>query len=351
VSGALDPRRPPEPELPPSAQLMQLATGYFAARAIHAAATLGLADLLDDGPRDAGDLARATGTHAPTLYRLLRALAAAGVLEHTADDRFALTPVGATLRARAPDSTRPGVMMFHHPMFWRSWEELLYSVRTGRPALDQVFGKPVFEYLATTPDAAAAYDGGMTGLNGAILPAIVKAGDFARFRVIVDVAGGHGSMLAAILEAAPAARGVLVDLPHVTAVARRTFAERGLAARAEVVTGSMFESVPAGGDAYVLKWILHDWDDAACATILKNVRAAIAPHGRLLIVDRVLPERAGASAATRTAMMADLLMLVHLTGRERTEREFRALLEGEGFRLERVVPTGAQPAIVEAVPR
>jgi predicted O-methyltransferase YrrM len=188
-------------------------------------------------------------------------------------------------------------------------------------------------------------------LSKLILPAIVTAGDFARFKVIVDVAGGHGSLLAAILEAAPAARGVLADLPHVTGVARRTFAERGLGARAEVVTGSMFEAVPAGGDAYLLKWILHDWDDAASATILRNIRAAIRPGGRLLIVDRVLPERAVASAAVRTAMMADLLMLVHLTGRERTEREFRALLEASDFRLVRVGPTGTQLSVVEAVPR
>jgi hypothetical protein len=343
-------RPAPAPDLPPPAQLMVLATGYFTARAVYVAARLGIADLLAGRTRDADDLARATDTHAPTLYRFLRALAAAGVLEHTADDRFALTAVGGALRADAPDSVRAGVLMFHHPMFWRSWEELLYSVRTGRPALDQVFGQPVFEYLATTPDAAAAYDGGMTGLNKALIPAIVAAGDFTRFDVIVDVAGGHGSLLAAVLAAAPRARGVLVDLPHVTAVARRTFAERGLADRTEVVTGSMFESVPAGGDAYVLKWILHDWDDAACVSILGNVRAAIRPEGRLLIVDRVLPERAAASLALRTAMMADLLMLVHLTGRERTEREFRGLLEASGFRLERVLPTGAQPSMIEAVP-
>jgi len=346
-----DSRRPAEPDPPPPAQLLQLATGYFTARAVYVAAVLGIADLLDGRVRDAADLARETGTHAPTLYRLLRALAAAGVLEHTDDDRFALTPVGATLRARAPDSTRPGVLMFHHPMFWRSWEELLYSVRTGRPALDEVFGKPVFEYLATTPDAAAAYDGGMTGLNKAIIPAIVRAGDFARFGSVVDVAGGHGSLLAAILEAAPRARGILVDLAHVTEVAQRNFAERGLAERAEVVTGNMFESVPAGGDAYVLKWILHDWDDAACVAILKNVRAAIGPEGRLLIVDRVLPERAEASLAMRTVMMADLLMLIHLTGRERTEREFRALLEASDFRLVQVRPTGTQLAVIEAAPR
>jgi len=340
-----------DPDLPPPAELMQLATGYFAARAVHAAAALGLADLLDGHARSADELARATGTHAPSLYRLLRALAAAGVLAHTAEDRFALTAVGATLRTRAPDSTRPGVLMFHEPMFWRSWEALAYSVRTGRPALDHVFGKPVFEYLAATPDAAAAYDGGMTGLNKVLIPTIVQAGDFTRFASIVDVAGGHGSLLAAILEAVPGARGILVDLAHVTDVARRNLADRGLAERAEVVTGNMFEAVPPGGDAYVLKWILHDWDDAACAAILGNVRAAIRPGGRLLIGERVLPERAAASVAMRAMFMADLLMMIHLTGRERTEREFRTLLEAAGFRLERIVPTGTQLSIIEAVPR
>jgi hypothetical protein len=342
--------RPLAPDLPPASELMQLATGYFTARAVYVAAALGIADLLDGRVRDADELARETGTHAPSLYRLLRALAAAGILEHTAEDRFALTAVGATLRARAPDSTRAGVMMFHHPMFWRSWEELAYSVRAGRPALDRVFGMPVFEYLAATPDAAAAYDGGMTGLNRLINAPVVEACDFARFNLIVDVAGGHGSFLAAILEAAPRARGLLVDLAHVTEVARKNLAERGLASRAEVVTGNIFESVPAGGDAYVLKWIVHDWDDAACGAILSTVRAAIRPAGRLLIVERILPERADASPSMRAMMMADLLMMIHLAGRERTEREFRALLDASGFRLERIVPTGTQLSVIEAAP-
>jgi hypothetical protein len=345
-----EPRAPP-PGLPPAAELMQLATGYFTARAVYVAAKLGIADHLEGRERDADDLARATGAHAPSLYRLLRALAAAGVLEHTAGDRFALTAMGATLRTRAPDSARAGVLMFHHPMFWRSWEHLAYSVRTGRPALDHVFGMPVFEYLAATPDAAAAYDGGMTGLNKVINPPVVAACGFGRFDVIVDVAGGHGSFLAAILEAAPRARGILVDLAHVTDIARKNLADRGLGGRAEVLTGNIFEAVPAGGDAYVLKWILHDWDDASCAAILGNVRAAIRPGGRLLVVERVLPERPEASAAMRAMMMADLLMLVHLSGRERTEREFRALLEASGFRLERILPTGTQLAVIEAAPR
>ena len=334
----------------PALRLMELATGYFSARAVYVAAALGIPDLLAGGPRDAADLARESGTHAPALYRLLRALAAAGVLEHTAEDRFGLTSVGATLRADAAGSTRPGVMLFHHSMFWRSWEALLYSVQTGRPAFERVFGKPVFDYLAETPDAAAAYDGGMTGLNAALAPALAAAGEFARFDRIVDLAGGHGSLLAAILETAPRARGVLVDLPHVTEAARGALAACGLGDRTEVVTADLFESVPAGADAYVIKWILHDWSDERCGVILRRVRAAIRPDGRLLVIERILPERAASAPATRAMMMADLLMLVHLDGRERTEPEFRALLDANGFRLERIVPTASPLSIIEAAP-
>jgi hypothetical protein len=191
----------------------------------------------------------------------------------------------------------------------------------------------------------------MTAFNAALIPAILGVYDFAPFARIVDVAGGHGSLLAAILRAAPGARGVLLDLPHAASVARERFAAAGLDVRAEVVEGSMFEDVPAGADAYVLKWILHDWADARCRAILGRIRAAIPAHGRLLVVERVLPERADASLATRTMMMADLLMMVHLEGRERTERELRALLEDSGFALARIVPTGTQLSILEAFPR
>jgi hypothetical protein len=340
----------PPSDTPPGVQMMQLATGYFVSRALHVAAELGLADRLAEGPHDAATLAAATGTHAPSLYRLLRALAATGVFEHREDDTFALTPLGATLRDGEPGSVKAGVMMFHQPMFWRSWEALAHSVRTGEPALDHVFGAPVFEYLAAHPEAARRYDGGMTGLNAALLPAIVAAYDFGRFGRVVDVAGGHGSLLAAVLERVPHAEGVLLDLPHVAAVARETFAARGFGGRAQVVAGSMFETVPARGDAYLLKWILHDWDDAACGAILARIRAAAPAHARLLVVERVLPERATASLPVRTMMMADLLMMIHLTGRERTEAEFRALLDGAGWRLVRVIPTGCPLSIIEAEP-
>jgi hypothetical protein len=331
--------------------MMQLATGYFVARAIYVAADLGLADHLAAGPLDAAALAAETGADPRALYRLLRALAATGVFEHREDDRFALTPLGATLRADAPGSVRAGVLMFHQPMFWRSWEALRYSVETGTPALDHIFGAPVFEYLAAHPEAARHYDGGMTGLNAALIPAIVGAYDFSPLRRIVDVAGGHGSLLAAVLERAPHAEGLLLDLPHVAAVARRTFAQRGLGTRAQALDGSMFETVPGGADAYLLKWILHDWDDAACVRILGRIREAAPDHARLLVIERVLPERATASLAERTMMMADLTMMIHLTGHERTGREFRALLDAAGWQLARVVPTACPLSIVEAVPR
>jgi hypothetical protein len=337
-------------DTPPGVQMMQLATGFFVSRAIFVAAELEIADRLAGGPLDAAALAAQTGTHARSLYRLLRALAAAGVFEHREDDRFALTPLGATLRSDAPGSVRAGVIMFHQPMFWRSWEALRHSVDSGRPALDHVFGAPVFEYLAGDPEAARHYDGGMTGLNAALLPAIVAAYDFTPFRSIVDVAGGHGSLLAAVLERAPHAHGTLIDLPHVAAVARETFASRNLGTRASAVDGSMFESVPAGADAYLLKWILHDWDDAACHAILRRIRAAAPPHARLLVIERVLPERASASPAVRAMMMADLTMMIHLTGHERTEAEFRPLFEQAGWTLARILPTACPLSILEAVP-
>lgn len=335
---------------PPGAQVMQLATGHFVARAVFVAAELGLAERLASGPRDAAALAAETATDAGALHRLLRALAATGLLEHREDGRFALTALGETLRGDVPGSVRAGVMMFHQPMFWRSWEALRYSVETGRPALDHVFGAPVFEYLAAHPEAARHYDGGMTGLNAALLPAIVAAYDFAPLRSVVDVAGGHGSLLAAVLERAPHAEGTVLDLPHVAAVAREAFAARGLGTRARAVDGSMFEAVPAGADAYLLKWILHDWDDAACVAILARIRAAAPAHARLLVIERVLPERIEASPALRTMTMADLTMMIHLTGRERTEREFRGLLERAGWGLARVLPTACPLSILEALP-
>lgn len=340
----------PAPELPPAAQVMQLATGYFAARAVFVCAELGLADHLAGGPLTATTLAERTGTDPRALYRLLRALAAAGLLEHRADDLFSLTALGEALRADVPGSVRNGVLMFHQPMFWRSWEALRHSVETGQPALDHLFGAPVFEHLAANPDAARHYDGGMTALNAALLPAIVSAWDWRSYRRIVDVAGGHGSLLAAVLERAPHAEGQLLDLPHVVPKAREAFARCALGARARVVAGSMFEAVPTGADAYLLKWILHDWDDAACVAILGRIRAAAPHHARLLVIERVLPERATASAPVRAMMMADLLMMIHLPGRERTEREFRALLEGAGWRLARVVATPCPLSIIVAEP-
>jgi hypothetical protein len=344
------PEADPAPALPPGAQVMQLATGHFAARAVFVCAELGLADHLIGGPLDAAALAARTGADPRALYRLLRALAAAGVFEHQADDRFALNALGETLRADKPGSVRDGVRMFHQPMFWRSWEALGHSVATGEPALDHLFGAPVFEYLAANPDAARHYDGGMTALNAGLLPAIVSAWDWTPYRRIVDVAGGQGSLLAAVLERAPHAEGLLLDLPHVAPKARETFAQRTLGTRAQALTGSMFDSVPGGADAYLLKWILHDWDDTACTALLGRIREAAPDHARLLVMERVLPARATATPAVRTMMMADLLMMIHLPGRERTEDEFRALLHGAGWRLARVVPTGCPLSIVVAEP-
>lgn len=329
-----------------NAQMMDLAAGCFAARAVHVAAELGIADLLGDGPRAADALARETRTHAPSLYRLLRALASVGVLEHQADDLFALTELGATLVSNAPGSTRAGVLLFG--MWWGTWEQLAHSVRTGEPAATRVFGQPVFEHLAMNGALSATFHEGMSGLNASLLPAIVEAYEFAQHHVIVDVAGGHGTLLATVLEAAPASTGVLFDLPEVLEVAQAALYQRGLEARVRCIAGDMMESVPSGADAYLLKWILHDWDDEVCATILANVRAAMQPGSRLLIVDRVLPERADADAATARMMMTDLRMLAALGGRERTATQLRDLLEAAGLRTEEIIATGTPCSVIVA---
>jgi hypothetical protein len=327
-------------------QMMDLAEGCFSARVVQVAAELGVADLLIDGPKSAASLAREMGAHPPSLYRLLRALASTGVLEHQSDDCFALTELGATLVSNAPRSARGGVLLY--AMWWRLWEELTHSIRTGEAAAPRVYGQPFFDHVSANPELAAIFHEGMRGLNASVLPAIVNAYDFSQHGLIVDVGGGHGTLLAAALEAAPASKGLLFDLPSVVEGARTTLTQQGLAERVLCVAGDMFDSLPSGGDAYLLKWILHDWDDEACAKILDKVRAAMRADGRLLIVDRLLPARATASPASQRMMMIDLRMLVGVRGRERTEAEMRDLLNRSGLDVVQIIATTTPTSIVVA---
>lgn len=347
-----------EHQLPPRAIAQQSAAlnplgeiilGYGAAQVLNVAAKLGLADLLAAGPRDTASLAEESGTHAPSLARLLRALAALGVVMQHADG-FALTDLGHTLRADMPGSIRDWALFLAGEWMWSSWGGLITSVRTGEPAFDRLFGMSNFEYWEHDAEAGAIHDAYFTTTSRSRDAAVLSAFDFSRFGTVVDVAGSQGALLAAILAAHPNTRGVLFDLPHVVVGARPVLEAAGVADRCQTVGGSFFESVPAGGDAYVLMQILHDWDDGRALQILRSCRAAMAPGAMLVVIDRIVPERIEAGPRSRQITTTDLIMLV-LTpgGRERTENEVRSHLRDAGFALRGVTPTKSPVSIIEAV--
>ena len=314
--------------------------------AIWVAAEIGLADSLAKGPRDAKDLARHHRVDGLSLYRLLRALTVPGLLVEDANHRFALTPLGATLRSDAPGSMRGYVRFVGSRWRMAAWQELGFSVRTGKPAVQEVFGAPLFEYLGSHPEDGAIFNAAMTSLTAMTEEAIVSACDLSGVRTVVDVGGGHGRLLSAILKRNPTLRGMLVDLPQVAEGAKAFLAERGLSDRVEVRSGDFFESVPAGGDAYMMKLVIHDWDDERCIRLLRNVRRAMPPEGRLFVLDGVVPPP-GVPAFDK---LLDLEMLVLPGGLERTAEEFRGLFERAGFRLERIVETESNMKIIEGRP-
>ena len=326
----------------PDAVFMQMLTGAWVTQAIYAAARLRIADLVADGPKTAGELARATRTHPPALARLVRALATLGVLSHDGE-RYGPTPLSALFET-GPTTMRAMVLHMFEPPSWRAWGEILHSIETGETAFVHANGSEVFPFYAANPESAAVFDEAMTNFSEAVAAAVAAAYDFAPFATIVDVGGGHGTLLATILGAAPAARGVLFDQPAVVDGAGAAFASRGVADRVTVASGDFFEHVPAGGDLYVLKHIIHDWEDERALRILGNVHAAAAPGARLLLVETVVPP----SAVPSLAPLMDLHMMVMTGGCERTEAEFRDLLDRAGFDLERVVATDSPVSIVEA---
>lgn len=325
--------------------LLRMTNAYQVSQAIHVAAALGIADLLENGPRSADDLAEATGTHAPTLYRVLRALASVGMFAET-DYRFGLTPLAEYLRTDAPDSLRAWAMQIGQSYFWTSWGHLLHSVRTGDPAFPEVYGTTTWEYRAARPEEDAVFNAAMTALSAPVAEAVVQSYDFSGIRVLVDVGGGEGGLLAAILAANPALRGVLFDLPHV-ATARTLLERAGVVDRCEIVGGSFFDAVPGGADAYLLKSIVHDWDDDTAIQILRTCRAAMADTGRLLVVEPVIQP----GPEPDPAKFSDLNMLVMLGGRERTAGDFERLYAEAGFRLADIIRTGSPPFnIIEGAP-
>jgi O-methyltransferase/methyltransferase family protein len=338
--------QPDQRELPPAAALLRLVNGYRVSQAIYVATALGIADLLAGGPQSSDELAAGTGSHPGAMYRLLRALAAVGVFHEASGRRFTLTPLSHCLRSDAPEPVGPTAISTMSPPMWQAWGALLHGVRTGENAFRQVHGVDVWTYRERHPEASAVFDRAMTATMRRVTAAVLAAYDFSRFGTVVDVGGGQGALLAAILRAHPTVRGVLFDQPHVVGRGEDVVRIAGVAGRCDVVGGSFFERVPDGGDAHVLRWIIHDWPDADATAILRNCRRAIGPQGRLLVIEQEIePPNAGAPAK-----LADLQMLVGAGGRERTLEEYAALFAAAGFRLVGATSTRAGESIVEGIP-
>ncbi|MFJ6567687.1 methyltransferase [Streptomyces sp. NPDC091292] len=332
-------------ELPASVRLLQLVTAGWLAQAVSAAAELGLADALAAGPRPVADIAAATGTHAPSVYRLLRACADIGLFDERDEQVFSLTELGEALRDDSPTSLRHFAIWTGLPAERHAWAGLADAVRTGRTAFADVLGTPVWDYMGDHPDVLTVFDKAMTEASRQIISPVVAAYDFGAFSTVVDVGGGRGALLAAVLAANPATRGVLYDRPEVIASAGEPLRAAGVADRVDLVGGDFFASVPEGGDAYVLSNIIHDWDDDLSRRILGNCRDALADGGRVLLVEAVLPDR---PRPTPTVSLMDLDMLVVAGGRQRTAAEFDTLLGRSGLKLSRIVP-GGHCGVVEAV--
>ena len=327
-------------------ELRNLVNGYQASQAISVAATLGVADLLAAGPRASDDLARETGADADALYRLLRALAAVGVLHEEDGRRFALTELGEPLRSDVPGSLAGWAEFIGRPSVWQSWGALLHSVRTGENAFRHVHGADVWSWRVDRPDESAVFDRAMASLTGGVNRALLDAYDFGRFGTVVDVGGGNGALLASLLRAFTGMRGILFDQPHVTALAHEVLGEAGVADRCQVVSGSFFEGVPEGGDAYVLKAIVHDWEDPEAVALMQACRRAASDDAVLLLIERDL----GGPNEAAAAKLSDLNMLVNPGGRERSVEEYAALLDAAGFRLLTATPTASGLSVLEAAP-
>ncbi|NOT55387.1 MAG: methyltransferase domain-containing protein [Deltaproteobacteria bacterium] len=341
----------PPTDPPPFVALFQMVTGYYISQAIYVAAKLGIADRLTNGPRSSDELAHTTGAHAPSLHRLLRLLVSAGVFAEQEDGRFALTPIGSYLQTETPGSLRAVALQFTGPLHQQAWSALLHSVQTGETAFDHLFGMELFPYLVQHPEEAAVFNAAMTAFSTQVATAVVTTYDFAPFGTIVDVGGGQGALLRAILHATPTARGVLFDLPQVVTGAKEPIEAASLTERCTIVGGDFFESVPSDGDAYLLSGVIHDWDDERSIAILHNCHRVMRPQGKLLLVEAVVPVRIDRSLPSQFSVRGDVNMLVHTGGRNRTEAEYRALFEAAQFTLTRIIPTQGAVKILEGMRR
>lgn len=331
--------------LPPDAQMMQFVTGFWSFHILVATAKLAIPDRLDDGPRTSPDLASELGARPDYLHRLLRAATSLGVFSEDGEGRFANTPLSNVLRSKHRPSLRHVFMDVANDWSVEGWKTLTDSVLTGRTAFDRVYGMSMWDYFASHPEPANLFNQAMSDLSVGEGSAVATAYDFSALGSLCDVAGGHGLLLASILEANPRLRGTLFDRPHVVADARRG-ALSVYADRCEIVSGDMFESVPSGFDAYIMKFIIHDWNDEKSQHILTNCRAGIPDHGRLLVIDQVVPQ----SNEPSPSKLMDISMMLFIDGIERTEEQFRNLFASSGWQLTHIIPTQSRLCIIEGEP-
>jgi len=325
--------------------LFQMATGYWVSQAIYVAAKLGIADLLKDGSKSCAVLAARTGADAPSLFRLLRALASVGIFLHVGDDCFALSRLAESLRADAPGSLRAMVITIGE-IHYQACGNLLYSVQTGAPAFNNVFGTSLFDYLQQNAVAADAFNKGMTNMSSMLAYALLVAYDFDGISSIVDVGGGEGELLRKILKLNPKMVGTVFDMPSTIETIHTKLNGNMREGPCSYIAGDFFDSVPEGADAYLLCGVIHDWDDERAITILRNCRRAMPKNGRVLLVDLVVPTN-GTKCVSK---LLDLNMLVMTGGQERTETEFRKLLAASGYKLTKIIPTMAPQRVIEAIP-
>jgi hypothetical protein len=327
-------------------EMLKIISGFWISRVVCVLAKLGIPDHLKTGPKAAEELASATDTHAPSLFRLLRALVSVGILAGDSENRFGLTPLSETLVTDAPGSLRWFAISELGQEHYPAWGNLMHSVKTGEIAFDDHYKKDVWAYFKDHPEDAAVFNNSMSGVTAAVNESLRSVYDFTKFKTVVDVGGGHGELITGILKANPNGKGILFDAPEVISGAREKLAAAQISDRCETIGGDFFKTVPAGGDAYIMKWIIHDWDDERATRILKNCRAQMGPDSRLILVDCVVPE----TNEPDFSKFIDLNMLVMTGGKERTKKEFSQLLEASGFKLLQVIPTDQPPSLIEGQP-
>jgi hypothetical protein len=331
----------------PAAALTRMIRGFWISRAIYAAARLNLADHVGEDPVSCAELAELAALPERSLFRLMRALSSVGVFDEASPRAFRSTPLSTLLKSDVPGSLR-STAFFMGEVLYPAWGNLLSSLKSEQPSFADTFGTDFFAYQAAHPEHGKAFQEMMAGLNRATNAAVPRAYDFSGIGRLVDVGGGNGSQLAAIMQANPEIRGVLFDLPHVLESARQNLAEAGVIDRCELIGGDFFDGVPEGAEAYLLRWVLHDFDDDRSVKILQRCRSAMGPSGRLLVIEQVMP--AFGETPSWVSAFIDLQMLLLLGGQERTEEEFRALFEAADFELRRTIPTDSPHSIVEGIP-